>query len=410
MKSKYKILPFILFLSFLPFPIKAEKSYPRATFFEGYYKKYPTIFYKIQSLNQISTFNKIQDSIDYLKAQSNADYVYCNASIEFSAMNKEQIDSSFALITQKENIRTLIFRNCSFQELPDSLNSLTSLDAIHFIECDSLKSLGKFDPVVPIFEFYYYGCQISSLPEGIEKIHPLVRLLLHLPDTLFHFNLNKELGKFSKRNNLIDLSIRGKRIAEFPENIFTLTSLRSLMFETLEGLCYPRKYDKLVNLLKLTLTCWNEEVENSARKNSNFISYTPIEYIDNRLYSFNPMYNKMSEVFVNTDTYTYHDSYIIFYTPKNGKETIEEFTYYVGISKINISINYKEKKLYIKLPESKLNGKIFKASLFNWYQEKIQEGTKQADSIVIDLDNLKDTKYEIKLTIGRYSKQFYFYL
>lgn len=406
---KQNNVPNLLLLLSFAYPLLGARLYPNASFYEEYNKESTTSYYKFDLRDNISEFNRIQDSLNDIKEHDCYNLLHHYADIEFDNMEEVRIENMLVSLASRFEIRILRFRNCTFRKLPNSLNRLMKLEAIHFIECDSLKSLGKFDPITPIFEFYFFNCKIPNLPDGIEKLHPMVRLLIHLPDTLNRLNLDTELSKFTRRNNLIDLAIRGKDIAEFPESIFTLSSLRTLIFESTKTIRFPYKFDKLFNLLKLTLTCWDEEVENNARNNSNFIIYTPIDYMDNKFpHLINKRYHNMSFIFINNSPNSYLDETTVIYRPANIKDSIVKQTLSFAKHEFCITTNFNEEKLYVTILDTIPNEKIFMASLIGLNWQDMIRGVRTNNTIVIDLKNSQKYYTFLKITIGRYSKVFDF--
>lgn len=408
----------LLFVCVLPL-LSNENSYPLANFYEDYSNNRPTIYHEINNDMDVIEYNHILDSLENRDSLENSNSFYYRyrhlitimperyhySVIKFTDMGEDQINLAVSKIESKEHIRILIFRNCSFKELPDSINNLKSLNAIHFVECDSLRSLGSFNTFLPIFEFYFYNCKIPHLPDRIEKISSMLRLLIHLPDHYEDFVLNEEINKFSRRNNLVDLAIRGKNISEFPENIFFLTSLRTLMFESWKKLNYPYKFYRLNNLAKLTLTCWDEEVENSARENENFIAYYPIDFEYTTLdYSISPHYYDMSNITLIEDPHEFLDNRLFVYFIDSKGFQFRKDTYPFGNKDITLLQDSKEKKIFFSLEGNESSKDSLKVYLLDERSNVIDQGVPTEKGIMLSVENLKDLNYFLKFTIGRYSK------
>lgn len=365
--------------------------------------------YDIRMLEQVSGYNRIIDTL--LKSSLTLDEALIFQSITpvFFKMNKKQVDDALDLLKNKAYIKSIAFVKCTFKELPDSLNSFKSLKYIKFYECDSLESLGTFNPLIPIFELYFVGCKVKSLPVGIEQIHPFLRLLVHLPDNFGEFNLDIELSKFKDRNNLLDLAIRGKNLLSFPKSIFNLTSLQTLMFESYKVVKYPPNFNRLKNLKKLIITCWDEEVEDSARENPYFIEFYPLEYVnDDILYISSSIYSNLCSVSNNYDHYTYWDNIGFTYAPKKDSNDIRIHRLMFGESEITIEVANKEQKMYLYVSNDKCLKNKLKASILDNCRNQIIESVLLDDKVILDLKSLKGYKYYLKITLGRYAKVFHF--
>jgi len=105
-----------------------------------------------------------------------------------------------------------------------------------------------------MFSLFFENCRIRELPEGIEKLKPMLMLMLEFPDDFDELNLNNELSKFTKRKNIINLFIKYKQLKEFPESLFELVSLQRLFFISNDSIYCPNKFDELTNLNTLNLT------------------------------------------------------------------------------------------------------------------------------------------------------------
>ena len=88
-------------------------------------------------------------------------------------------------------------------------------------------------------------------------------MILEFPNNFNGFNLNSELLKFNKRNNIIDLFVKYKLLNEFPESLFNLISLQSLIFYSDDSLYFPHKFDRLNNLIYIITTAKKIDVVES---------------------------------------------------------------------------------------------------------------------------------------------------
>ena len=91
------------------------------------------------------------------------------------------------------------------------------------------------------------------MPEGISDSYSYVNLILKFPDDFSGFDLNAELKKFHKNENLRMLTVDYPSLKVFPESIFDFKSLRLLEFERCAIDSIPDNFDKFKMLYFLKL-------------------------------------------------------------------------------------------------------------------------------------------------------------
>lgn len=184
----------------------------------------------------------------------------CNFDLDIYNMDESLIDSLIYQIEYKHRIVSIRFNNSPIKKIPFSIRKLINLYSISFINCDSIKSLNGFNSTNTMFSITFENCRIKELPEGTEKLIPMLQLMLEIPDDFDEFNLNDELSKFTKRKNIINLFIKYKILKKFPESLFELLSLQTLIFFSNDDLYIPLKFDKLLNLNNLYITNLNDDL------------------------------------------------------------------------------------------------------------------------------------------------------
>lgn len=194
-----------------------------------------------------------------------------NKALYFENVDEKLIDSLIYSVKYKRLIYKISFINCQFKEMPLSVRKLINLTSLHFIRCDSLISLNGFNTTNTLFLVTLESCRIKELPEGLDKIYSFLFLMLDFPNDFTGFDLNKELEKFSERKNILNLFIKYKQLGKFPESLFKLTNLQSLMFFTDSSLYFPPRFDELTNLLEIRTSNNSQKVIESFDKGERHI-------------------------------------------------------------------------------------------------------------------------------------------
>ena len=177
--------------------------------------------------------------------------------INFNNMNENQIDSAICQINSKKlsyRIISITITNSSIKKIPKSLNFFKNLSTLRFDYCDNISSFTDFNTTARIFAVKFYNCRIKKLPDGIENLKSYIRLSLEFPVDFSGFDLDQELKKFEKRNNIFDMAIVYAKCDKFPETIFNLKALQTLVFISKEIDYYPKRFNELPNLFTLITT------------------------------------------------------------------------------------------------------------------------------------------------------------
>lgn len=331
--------------------IKSEDMFGYNTIF-GDFKHHFKIYNNIQidSINKI--INKSNDK--YFNIISNSKPY---SMLTFSKMNESQIDSAVKKIEFKQFVKTIQFDTCFLKKLPYSFRDFRELSSIVFNQCDSIISLNGYNSTNSIFSIYLKNCRIKKIPEGIEKLKSFLRLIIEFPDDFSDMDVNTELMKFEKRNNIIDLLIYYRLMDLFPETIFKLTSIQNLAISALNMKPYQPQYEKMVNLINIFITNVNDAIVTSVNKNENRVIF--------------------GQSTINENT-------------KNIHEDVSEYIHYRkgmlyhntlrNLAKENIILNKLEYKNYFK-QEFIIN--------FDEYIVNIKQDTVNYQQIKIDITNLK---------------------
>ncbi len=266
------IMIMVYYTSLFSEPIFPELLFPELLFLSDNSKRE---FYTIDNQND---FNRIKDSINRKR-----DLCYIILTIKNIDDNKI-VDSIINSIERQKYIIDISFHNCNFKELPYSMRKLDNLTGMHFFECDSLITLDGFNSTSTLFLLTFIDCRINELPEGTEKIKSMLYLMLDFPNDFSGFDLNKELDKFSRRKNILNLCIKYKLLDKFPDSLFKLTNIQTLLFYSDSKLYFPPRFDELNNLVETNTSNCNNNVINSISKgeNYNFGSYNEYGIIEEK--------------------------------------------------------------------------------------------------------------------------------
>ena len=214
--------------------LHTEPTFPYSLF-SNWFSDYR---YEINKTTKLDSLVKEIDSIRPLD----------NIALYFENVDNRTIDSVINSVRRFRFIYKISFINCHFKEMPLSVRKLINLTCLHFIRCDSLISLNGFNTTNTLFLVTLESCRIKELPEGLDKIYSFLFLMLDFPNDFTGFDLNKELDKFSERKNILNLFVKYKQLDKFPESLFKLTNLQSLMFFTDSKLYFPPRFNELTNL------------------------------------------------------------------------------------------------------------------------------------------------------------------
>ncbi len=237
--------------------LHAERIFPY-TIFSNWCGEYE---YEIDKTTKLDSIVKEIDSILPLD----------NISLYFKNVDEKTIDSLIYSVKRKRFINEITFNYCNFKKMPLSVRKLINLTSLHFIRCDSLISLNGFNTTNTLFVVTLESCRIKELPEGLDKIYSFLFLMLDFPNDFTGFDLNKELEKFSDRKNILNLFVKYKLLDKFPESLFKLTNLQSLMFFTDSKLYFPPRFDELKNLVEVRTSNDNQRVIESFYQGKYFI-------------------------------------------------------------------------------------------------------------------------------------------
>jgi hypothetical protein len=192
--------------------------------------------------------------------------------LTFERMSQEDIDSILSRLWSDgyyQYIASLGFKECPIRSIPKVVSDFRSLYAIEFKKCDSITTMNGFNEFRRSnFELSFIDCKIKELPNGVENLAPMIQLKIICPYDYADFDLDKELSKFSKRKNINKLFIYYNKLAQFPESIFNLTSLRYLYFYSNNIKYYPLEFDKLVNLVYVDISSEDDRVEENIKKST----------------------------------------------------------------------------------------------------------------------------------------------
>ncbi len=232
---------------------------------------FPNILYS----NCSSSIEKIVinefTNIDSLVREYNNKIPKLDVTLSFYNTDTKIIDSTISLLKVHRLILDISFHNCTFKILPYSIRKLSSLTGLHFNSCDSLVSLNGFNTTNTLFLVTLESCRIKELPEGLDKIYSFLFLMLDFPNDFTGFDLNKELDKFSERKNILNLFVKYKQLDKFPESLFKLTNLQSLMFFTDSSVYFPPRFNELTNLLEIRTSNNSQKVIESFDKGERHI-------------------------------------------------------------------------------------------------------------------------------------------
>lgn len=333
------------------------------------------IEYENIKIDSSSNFDSVQNVISNIQFERKK-LIY----LTFSSVNEHLINTYIDRIERRSLIIGIHLIDCPIKKLPFSIRDLINIHSLRLERCDSIQSLNGFNTSQTLFSLFFENCKIKELPEGVEKLKPLLRLMLEFPDDFKDFDINNELEKFSKRKNIFNLYIKYYQLKEFPENILELTTLQTLIIFSNNNIKYPDNYDNLVNLNELRI-CYIVEDD------------------------FNPNTIKLRKSFINN----YH--YFLDYYYKNGtrydKNPYERFKYpYLYLKGVKYLYIYKDlpplppipytSKLYIFGLNSKYKDEDceinFKADTINKHLTLFIPTVKESDSVRIYIsEHNKDT-------------------
>lgn len=171
---------------------------------------------------------------------------YC--ALNFEGLDEERIDSLIGYLNNKSVVLKVIFQNCPIKRIPQTLNLFRSLSEIEFNKCDSLVSVRDLDLKRNVFGLAFRSCRMKRLPEGIENFKQLLNLEIDMPFDYKGMDLNAELSRFTKRNNVFNLLINYMQCNEFPIEVTKLTTIRNLILLCRYNGNYPEQLKDLVNL------------------------------------------------------------------------------------------------------------------------------------------------------------------
>lgn len=222
-------------------------------------------------------------------------------------MNEVDVDTVINRLEHiRSNIISIYFDSCTFESVPKNLNMLENLESITFNSCNQLKTFGEYNSPKTTFVMFFINCNLDRLPEKIELFKPLLKLWISFPDNFTKMNLNYELNRFLKRNNLLSLYIRYKNLSSFPSSILELSSLQYLVFQSNNYIIYPKSYDKLVNIRRIIITDTTNLTRDELKSNSLIEAFITFPYQNDSL-----SYIKYDRPFYSTDYYS-EDSSIIY--------------------------------------------------------------------------------------------------
>ncbi len=210
---------------------------------------------RIDDKDGLEEINKMIFALDSIRPKNSRPTRF--VSLSFDGYNEEQIDSLAGCIwlRNRASILELEFFNSPIKRIPRSVSYFPNVQNMNFLKCDSICSMNYFDTDKTIFGFSFYKCNISKLPEGIESISPMLNLEFDMLDTVNTFDIDMELRRFERRNNVLSLLINNKFLKKFPESIFRLTSLQTLVINVSDDTKYPNRFNELINLKYL---CYSE--------------------------------------------------------------------------------------------------------------------------------------------------------
>lgn len=237
--------------------LHAEPTFPYSLF-SNWFSDYR------YEINKTTKLDSLVNEIDSIRPLD-------NIALYFENVENKTIDSVINSVRRFRFIYKISFINCHFKEMPLSVRKLINLTCLHFIRCDSLISLNGFNTTNTLFLVTLESCRIKELPEGLDKIYSFLFLMLDFPNDFTGFDLNKELDKFSERKNILNLFVKYKLLDKFPESLFKLTNLQSLMFFTDSSVYFPPRFDELINLLEIRTSNNSQKVIESFDKGERHI-------------------------------------------------------------------------------------------------------------------------------------------
>ncbi len=329
--------------------------------------------YEIGKTTKLDSIGKEIDSIRPLD----------NIALYFENVDNKTIDSVINSVRRFRFIYKISFINCHFKEMPLSVRKLINLTCLHFIRCDSLISLNGFNTTNTLFLVTIESCRIKELPEGLDKIYSFLFLMLDFPNDFAGFDLNKELDKFSERKNILNLFIKYKQLGKFPESLFKLTNIQSLMFFTDSSVYFPPRFDEFSNLLEIRTSNNNQKVIESFDKSERHIFGC---FGDNYIFDEE-----------------YPESEVGKYCLISGKRT--PFRYKVEIDTNTIrgfSFFYKKDYAY---PDSRMTYKLNENEII-FHIDTIQDNIKFEITKLKDSDSVKVFVAEYKTEVPLYSYKY----
>ena len=257
MKKTIIIILFILF--------QANRMFAAGSLVE-FYGSLDSLYYKsytVKSVSELDTIDKFNERYrSFTNSLEDTDigiitFGVPDIIVTFDSMSESQIDSSIRILYRNSYSQEIIginIKNSPIKKIPESFKLCDNLYGINFIKCDSISSFTDFNTTARIFAVTFDNCRIEKLPDGIENLLSYVRLSLGFPVDFSGFDLDQELKKFEKRNNIFDMAIVYAKCDKFPETIFNLKALQTLIFISKGIEDYPDRFDSLQNLTGLYLS------------------------------------------------------------------------------------------------------------------------------------------------------------
>ena len=217
--------------------------------------------YTAQDIDTIYNFFEKVDSINSNTSKIDSILKYSISPyfvLSFNNMDDTQIMEVIRDLERNSltyNILGLQFIDCPIKHVSKEFKMCSNLYMLSFEKCDSITSFKDYNTSAQIFSIIFDNCAIKELPSDIENLKPYIRLGLAFPEDFEDFNLDKELTKFKRRNNLFDIAVFYKRCKQFPKTIFNLKALQTIAFYSEDILYYPPRFNELPNLINLFISC-----------------------------------------------------------------------------------------------------------------------------------------------------------
>lgn len=362
----------------------------------------PDYSFNIKNVHDIDNYVKKMDSLIGEDGYTWSDNLY--SSICFENLNEKQIDSVIHEIHDPRLIVELVFKNCPIKMIPDSVKLLYDLYSISFNNCDSIRNMNGFNSNFPVFGINFNNCKINQLPDGIENFGSMLRLMIRVPVDANKLDIDKELRKFRKRKNIIDLFIKYDKLSDFPNSIFQLSSLQTLIFYSRCIKHYPADFDKLNNLMYLYISSFDDRVDESAKKNKNLQFLKRLNTGDSDTNFMNFKYNFEWGRCEFSNTLEHNSNHHLIFSPGG---LVTDYTNVYGINNKEILIKVENIKQIISIyfKDAKPSDKLL-VQITDKKNKILFNGRIKNRNCELDLKDLPFEETYMKININSFSKEF----